>query len=280
MRPGRLAVVLATVLLAGCMPGEIPSPTPLTASLNPTGVPAKPSPVQLTVFGASSLKAALDKVKAEYEAANPGNTLTVALDASSTLETQIEQGAPADVFLSADTRNPQKLIDGGFATEPLVIFASNKLTVIVPKDNPAGIESPADLARSGVDIVAAGDEVPITKYADQLVDNLAKEAGYPAGFAAAYAANVVSREENVKAIVGKIELGQGDAGIVYVTDAAASKGIATVDVPADANVLATYGGVFVKSSKHEADARAFLAWIGGPSGQAILVEFGFLPPPP
>jgi len=269
MRPGRLAPVLAALVLAGCMPGEIPSPTP----------PGTPGSVQLTVFGASSLKAVLDKVQAEYEAANPGSTLTVAVDASSTLETQIEQGAPADVFLSADTRNPQKLIDGGFATEPLVIFASNKLTVIVPKDNPAGIESPADLARSGVDIIAAGDEVPITKYADQLVDNLAKEAGYPAGFAAAYAANVVSREANVKAIVGKIELGQGDAGIVYLTDAAASKGIATVDVPADANVLATYGGVFVKASNHEADARAFLAWVGGPSGQAILAEFGFLPPP-
>jgi molybdate transport system substrate-binding protein len=278
MRSLRLALVLAASVAAGCLPGEIPSATPPVASIGPTGAPPTPASVELDVLGAASLKAALDKVKVEYEAANPGLTLTLALDASSTLETQIEQGAPADLFLSADTRNPQRLIDGGFATEPLVIFAGNKLTIIVPKDNPAGIESPADLADAGVEIIAAGDAVPITTYANQLVDNLAKEAGYPAGFAAAYAANVVSMEENVKAIVGKIELREGDAGIVYVTDAAASSNVATVEVPADANVPATYGGVFVKASKHEPDARAFLAWLAGPTGQAILAEFGFLPP--
>jgi molybdate transport system substrate-binding protein len=273
----RPLIIAAAAFLAACS-GPGPSPTAAQDSHGVTPAPATAAPVELTIFGAASLKAVLDKAKTEFEAANPGLTLTVALDASSTLETQIEQGATADVFLSADTTNPQKLIGGGFATEPLVIFASNKLTIIVPNDNPAGIESPADLARAGVDIIAAGDEVPITRYANQLVDNLAKVAGYPAGFASAYAANVVSREENVKAIVAKIELGQGDAGIVYATDAAASTNVATVDVPPDANAAAMYGGVFVKASKHEADARAFLSWLAGPSGQAILGELGFLPP--
>ena len=93
------------------------------------------------------------------------------------------------------------------------------------------MSTPADLAKSGLKVIAAGDEVPITKYATQLVANLAKEAGYPANFVDAYNANVVSKEDNVKAVVAKIELGEGDAGIVYVTDAAASDKVKTVDVP-------------------------------------------------
>jgi molybdate transport system substrate-binding protein len=155
----------------------------------------------------------------------------------------------------------------------------NELTVIVPTANQAGIASPKDLARPGITVIAAGDEVPITRYATQLVGNLAMERGYPAGFAAAYAANVASREDNVKAVVAKIELGEGDAGIVYVTDAVASDKVATIGVPASANVPATYDGVVVRGSTNAAGATAFLAWLAGQEGQAILAELGFLPPP-
>ena len=234
--------------------------------------------VELTVFGAASLKGVLDKAKAAYETAYPGTTVTVSTDSSSALEMQIEQGAPADVFLSADTTNPKKLVDGGFADGAAVTFAGNKLTVIVPTANPAGIKTPADLAKPGVKVIAAGHEVPITKYATQLVGNLAKEAGYPADFAAKYAANVASQEDNVKAVVAKIELGEGDAGIVYVTDAKASTKVTPIDVPDTANVPATYAGVVVKASKNAAAAKTFLDWFAGPDGQAILSEFGFLPP--
>ena len=157
-------------------------------------------------------------------------------------------------------------------------FAGNKLTIVVPTSNPAGIASPADLAKAGVKVIAAGDAVPITKYATQLVANLAKEAGYPADFVAAYTANIASKEDNVKAVVAKIELGEGDAGIVYVTDAKASTKVKTVDVPDAANVPATYAGVVVKASRNAAAAKAFLAWFAGPDGQAILGSFGFLPP--
>jgi len=232
----------------------------------------------LTVYGAASLKGVLDKVKTTYEAANPGTTLTISTDSSTTLETQIEQGAPADVFLSADTTNPKKLVDKGLAAGAAVTFAGNKLTIIVPTANPAAITSPKDLAKTGVKAIAAGDAVPITKYATQLVANLAKESGYPADFAAKYTANIASKEDNVKAIVAKIELGEGDAGIVYVTDAKASTKVTTVDVPDAANVPATYAGVVVKASKNAAAAQAFLTWFAGPDGQAILGSFGFLPP--
>jgi len=232
----------------------------------------------LEVYAAASLKKVLEQVKTVYEGANPGTSLTISTDSSSALETKIEQGAPADVFLSADTTNPKKLVDGGFAAGPVVAFAGNLLTVIVPTANPASLRTPADLARRGVKIIAAGDTVPVTKYAGQLVANLAKEPGYPAGFADAYAGNVVSREDNVAAVVTKIALGEGDAGIVYATDAKASDKVTAIDVPASANVPATYGGLVPMASSHAAAAAAFLAWLAGPDGQAVLSTFGFLPP--
>ena len=233
----------------------------------------------LIIYGAASLSGVLADAKAAYEAATPGVTLTIATDSSATLSTQIEQGAPADVFLSADTKNPQTLADAGLTAGGLVPFAGNRLTIIVPTGNPAGIKTPADLARAGLRIVAAGDAVPITKYANQAVANLAKLPGYPPGFAASYAANLVSREDNVKAIVAKIGLGEGDAGIVYVTDAAASSKVAVIAIPDAANVLATYAGVVVRASSHATQAQAFLAWLAGPNGQALLAARGFIPPP-
>ena len=233
---------------------------------------------ELTIYAAASLKGALDQAIVAYESANPDVSLTISTDSSSALETQIEQGAPADVFLSADAANPRKLVDAGLADGAPVTFARNELTIVVPAGNPAGITSPADLARAGVKIVAAGDSVPITRYATQLVQNLSREAGYPAGFASEYAANVVSKEDNARALIAKIELGEGDAGIVYATDAKASAKVATIQVPDAANVPATYDGVVVKASGHAAAARAFLDWFAGPAGQAILAALGFLPP--
>jgi molybdate transport system substrate-binding protein len=232
----------------------------------------------LTIYAAASLKAVMAKVKTTYEAANPGLTLTISTDSSAALETQIEQGAPADVFLSADTKNPQKLVDASLAAGGLTKFAGNLLTVIVPTSNPAGVQTPADLAAAGVKIVAAADGVPITKYATQLVANLAKVEGYPADYAARYAANIVTKGDNVAAVVSTIELAEGDAAIVYLTDAKASIKVTPIAVPDAANVPATYAAVVVKASSQGAGAQAFLAWLTGPDGQAILAAFGFVPP--
>ena len=239
---------------------------------------AAAGPVNLTIYGAASLKDVLAGIRAAYEAARPGTTLTISTNSSATLETQIELGAPADVFLSADTSNPKKLVDRGLAVGGAVNFAGNELAVVVPAGNPGSIASPADLARPGVKVIAAGDAVPITGYAEQLVASLATVPGYPSGFAAAYAANIVSREDNVKAVVAKLELGEGDAGIVYRTDAVASKKVATVAIPDPANVTALYAGVVVKASTHAIAAAAFLGWLAGPDGRAILATYGFLAP--
>ena len=274
-----IAAILAACSGAGTTPtASLPgSPAPATTAPSSTE-PSAARGGELTIYAAASLKGALDKARAAYEAANPGTTLTISTDSSSALETQIEQGAPADVFLSADQANPKKLVDGGLADGDPVTFATNKLTIVVPTSNPAGIATPADLARSGVKVIAAGDGVPITRYATQLVANLARQPGYPADFVAAYTSNIVSREDNVKALIAKIELGEGDAGIVYVTDARASTKVMTIDVPDAANVPATYDGVVVKASGNAAAARAFLEWFAGPDGQAILGGLGFLPP--
>jgi molybdate transport system substrate-binding protein len=240
------------------------------------------APPTLTVFAAASLGAAMDEVAAAYEAAT-GIGILVATDSSAALATQIEQGAPADVFLSADESNPQRLVDGALAAGVAVTFARNGLAVIVPTDARPAIEpidSPADLARPGVRVIAAGDEVPITAYAAELIANLATLDGYPTTFAADYATNVVSREDNVAAVVAKIELGEGDAAIVYATDARGATDVRTVELPAAANVSARYGAVIVGSSTDVSDAQAFLDWLVGADGQAVLAGFGFLPPAP
>lgn len=277
-----MAVVATVALFAGCAVGAGQVSAPPVA-LAPSSPPpsVEPSPVaapSLTIYAAASLRDALAAIKTAYESAVPRATLTIATDSSATLRTQIEQGAPADVFLSADQTNPTRLVDGGFIDGAAVDFARNALAIIVPADNRAAISSPADLARPGIKVIAAGDEVPITRYATEAIANLAALPGYPADFADRYAANVASREENVKAVVGKIELGEGDAAIVYATDAMASSKVSTVAIPPGANVTASYAGVVVKSSANARAARAFLDWLAGPDGAAVLGDFGFQPP--
>lgn len=257
-------VALMVVLVGACS----------TAS----GGGSTPPDVEITVYAAASLKRAVEAARAAYEIATPGVTLTIATDSSATLRAQIEQGAPADLFLSADGSNPKKLVSAGLADGAAVDFAGNTLVVIVPTANPAGIATPADLADHGVKIVAAGAAVPIAKYATQVIKNLAGQPGYPAGFVAAYDANVVSQEDNVTAVVAKIELGEGDAAVVYATDAKAPTKVTTIDIPAVANVQATYAGVVVRASERREAARAFLAWLAGHDGGAVLARFGFLPP--
>ncbi len=230
------------------------------------------------MFGAASLTDVLDALRHAYEGGHPGVTLVISTDSSAALATQIEQGAPADVLLSADTENADRLVADGYAAGKPLVFAGNQLAIVVPTGNPARLAMASDLARPGLKIVAAGDEVPITRYATQLVANLAREPGYPADFAIAYASNIVSREDNVKAVVAKIELGEGDAGIVYRTDAAASAKVETIPVPPDANVAASYAGVVVRGTPHQPAATAFLDWLRGPDGQAILASFGFSSP--
>ena len=239
------------------------------------GACSSTSRATLTVFGASSLASTLTDLGPKWTAAHPNNQLEVSTGSSSALRTQIEQDAPADVFLSADTINPQTLVDSQLAIGPVTIFATNSLTIIVPAGNPAGITTAADLAKPGVCVIAAGDDVPITKYATKLVSNLAALPNYGTAFSDGYTANICSKEDNVGAVVSKVALGEGDAAIVYVTDALGASGLTKIDVPAGANVVATYGGVAIKASPGAALGAEFLTWLRGTDAQQVLAAHGF-----
>ena len=231
---------------------------------------------ELTVFAAASLGPVLAAIAPAYAIVEPGVALVVSTDSSAALATQIEHGAPADVLLSADTENAERLVRSRVADGPPVRFARNGLALVVPHGNPGGIHSPADLARPGVTIIAAGDDVPINAYADELIDRLARLPGYPPDFARAYAANIASHEDSVAGVVARIELGEGDAAIVYATDAAASGEVEVIAIPTEAAVVATYAAVVVRGPDAPAGA-GFVEWLVGPDGQAILAAHGFIP---
>lgn len=258
-----------------------PAPTSGCLLRSATVPPLPPEDVagELTVFAAASLTDAFETLAQAWEHAYPDSRLTLSFDASSALRAQIELGAPADLLASADTRNAQLLVDACLAPGPITPFAGNELVLVVPGDNPAGISSPADLARDGVRIVSAGPEVPITRYTDAVIDNLAGLEGYAPDFAEAVGANIVSEEGNVRAVLTKVELGEADAALVYATDARTSSGVDTIELPAAANVAAEYAVVRVGRSGQPALAAAFIDFLTGPDGQAILGEFGFVPPP-
>lgn len=262
------SVAPAAVIPTCTAVAEVPA-TATTPVMALSGSPASVTG-ELTVFAAASLKNAFETFAPAFTAAS-GLAVVSSFDASSALRAQVEEGAPADVFASADVANVQKLLDAGLAQDP-VAFACNQLTIIVPAGNPAGITSAADLGRAGVKVIAAGEEVPITKYAVQVVENL--------GITDAYVANVVSEEDNVAAVRAKIEAGEGDAGIVYVTDAIASGAkVEQIAVPIEANVPATYAAATVVATDQPDEAAAYLAFLMGPGGQATLASYGFLPAP-
>ena len=261
----RLAMPVAglVLLFSGCGPAS--------------GASAAPAPT-LTVFAAASLGDALGAIGTAYVAAT-GTAIVLSTESSTALRTQIEQGARADVFLSADTTSPAALVAAGLADGAAVPFAGNRLAIVVPAENQARVLAPADLARPGVKIIAAAASVPISSYAETLIVRLAGLPGSPAGFVALYTANVVSREDNVRAVLAKVELDEGDAGIVYASDASGSTTVLTVDIPPEVNVTATYAGVVPTTATDPAAGHAFLAWLAGPAGQRVLAAFGFIPAP-
>lgn len=271
----RVAVSAALLLVAGAAFGGCGAlGAPTLGSAGTVG----PARTEVTVFAAASLANLLKAAAAAYAEDASEVRIVLSTDSSTALRTQIELGAPADLFLSADTANTQALVDGGLADGAAVVFAGNGLTVVVRSGDPAGLGSPLGLARAGVRVIAAGEQVPITRYAGELIERLAAEPGYPPDFAAAYAANIVSREDDVRAVAAKVGLGEGDAGIVYGTDVRADDALDVVPLPPGVEVRATYAAVVVAGSPEASAARAFLDWLLGPRGQQVLADAGFLPP--
>lgn len=254
----RLAsLTLTAAVLAGCgstagNPGTGSSSTPLSGTV--------------TVFAAASLTDSFKALGAAFQAAHSGVSVRFNFAGTPTLVTQIEQGAQADVFASADTTNMDKLKADGFTSGTPQVFAHNKLEIVVAAGNPKGITRLADLGKSGVIYITEAPTVPAGKYSLQA---LAK---------AGVTLTPRSQEADVKSVVSKIELGEADAGIVYTTDVEAAGGsVQGIPIPDAANVVATYPLVEVKGSTNSAAARAFIDFVRSGSGQSKLESFGFLP---
>ena len=224
----------------------------------------------ITVSAAASLTEAFTKMGTDFQKKNPGTTVTFNFGSSGTLAQQIQGGAPADVFASADGANMQKLVTGGQVTAEPTVFASNLLTIVVKPGNPSKVKSVADLAKLGV-VSLCGETVPCGKYADQILTG----AGVTIDTAK------ITRGADVKATLAAVTTGDADAAIVYVTDAKAAGGtVATVSIPTWQNAYAVYPIASIAASSNQDLAKAWIEYTVSPAGQRTLQSFGFLPPPP
>jgi molybdate transport system substrate-binding protein len=223
---------------------------------------------ELRVSAAMSLKEALVGLESGFEARHPGVDVVFNFAGSQILAGQIEEGAPVDVFAAADEPQMQRAIASG-RVGPARRFARNRLVLITSLEA-AGILGVADLGRPGLRLVLAGPSVPVGVYARAALQQL--------GFADAALANVVSNEENVRGVVGKVSAGEADAGIVYATDVTPAVAGKLRTLPLAVDVSPVYEVAVLKDSSHAALAEAFVAELQGASGQAALAKYGFLPP--
>ena len=252
MRAPLTIVAAVALLLTSC------------ASSNPT----ETAQVQdVNVFAAASLTDAFTQAGDEFARTNTRVRLVFNFGSSSTLATQITNGAPADVFASADEANMQKIVDAMLTDGTPTVLATNRLAIAVASGNPKKIASLADLARSDVLLVLAAPTVPAGKYA---LDALSK---------AGVTVRPASQEVDVRAVLNKVSLGEADAGIVYVTDVMSAAGRVTgVNIPDQQQVVARYPVAVVKDSKNTALAHRFVDYLVSPAGQSTLAEFGFSKP--
>jgi len=240
------------------------------------GCAGKSQPDTLTVFAAASLTEAFSEMATAFEATNPAVEVQLNFAGSQTLRLQIEQGAQADVFASANQLHTDALREAQLVNEP-VIFAHNQLAVIMPAGNPASIETLADLARPGLKLVLAGSAVPAGRYARQVLENLNTYPDLPSDFSQQAMRNLVSEEDTVKGVVAKVQLGEADAGMVYVSDIspAVADDVITLSIPPGYNVVADYPIAIVAHTQQPNLAQAFIEFVLSPQGQAILTKHGF-----
>ena len=261
MRGLLILTVSSALLLASCGDsGDSGSRSPSSS----------PEAVDLTASAASSLTAAFTDIGAAFEDANPGVTVTFNFGPSDGLATQINEGVPVDVFASASPSWMDAVQDDGPGVSGRTDFARNKLAIIVPSDNPAGVEDLDDLTEDGVQLVVAAEGVPAGDYAREIFANAGIEDGAMA--------NVVSNEEDVKAVITKLLAGDADVGIGYVTDVTPKLAdqISLITIPDDVNVIATYPIAVVVGSQEADLAQRFVDYVLG-EGQQTLADYGFLP---
>ncbi|HEY9289363.1 MAG TPA: molybdate ABC transporter substrate-binding protein [Candidatus Dormibacteraeota bacterium] len=226
----------------------------------------------ITVLAAASLTGAFTKIGADFQSQHPGTSVKFSFAGSSTLATQIQQGAPADVFASADQQNMKKIVDGALNQGTPQTFARNRLEIVVHAGNPKGINGLSDLAAPGLIVVLCAPAVPCGRYGGQALQT------------AGVSVKPASLETDVKAVISKVALGEADAGIVYVTDVkAGGSSVQGVVIPDSQNVIASYPIAILKDSQNLPLAKAFVAYVlenveAHRGGQLTLRQFGFLGP--
>jgi molybdate transport system substrate-binding protein len=287
-------ILLLAALLAACGPAARPAAatlpstatvTPAVSVLLPTLNPpteapptATPEPRTLTIFAAASLTDAFTEIGHNFEAAYPGVTVTFNFAGSTTLSTQLTQGAAADVFASANHTEMDKVIAANLIQKAAPRdFLTNQLIVILPANNPANVQTMQDLARPGLKLVLGDKTLPAGKYALQILDNMVRDPSYGAGFKTKVIANVVSYEVDVKQVVAKVKLGEADAGIAYISDSVAAPDLKTIVIPTDDNVIARYPIVALNGAPQAQLASDFVTYVLSADGQAILKKWGFTP---
>ncbi|MCW5887027.1 MAG: molybdate ABC transporter substrate-binding protein [Anaerolineales bacterium] len=280
MKTQRLIVPLLALalLLAAC---GAPAPAATAAVAQPTAEVLSTSEVpavttELVVMAASSLTDAFNEIADVFEAAHPGVEVLPNYASSSSLATQLVEGAPADVFASANNTQMGVVAEAQRLQGEATTFLTNRLTIIVPADNPAGIESYADLAKAGLALILAAPDVPVREYSNQAIALMGDAAWQAAVFA-----NLVSEEPNVRQVATKISLGEGDAGIVYTSDVTPdiAGSVLQIAIPDEMNVIASYPIAVVEGAPAGDIAQAFVDFVLGAEGQATLAKWGFGPRP-
>lgn len=256
-------VATAGLLLAGCGSSSTPTApgTPSTAASSAPGLSGT-----INVFAAASLKEGFTTLGKQFEAAHPGTRVVLNFGPSSGLATQINQGAPADVFASASTRNMDQVVAAGVATSP-TDFAGNVMEIAVPPANPAGISQLSDLARSTVKVALCQKAVPCGVSAARALSN------------ANLTVTPVTQEVDVKSVLAKVTLGEVDAGVVYVTDVrAAGTKVKGVVIPADVNASTKYPIATLTKAPNKVTAQAFTDYVLSADGARVLAADGFTKP--
>ena len=271
---GRLArLLLLWVILIPAMAG-----VSCSQAAAPTQTEAAGQELDLTVFAAASLADAFTAIAEDFEAAHPGVTLAYNFAGSNQLATQINEGAPVDVFASANRTQMTNVVESGRidAGAP-VNFVTNRLVVVYPADNPGNIGSLQDLAVPGTVVVLAAEAVPVGQYSLEFLDKATADPAFGETFREDVLANVVSYEENVRSVLTKVSLGEADAGIVYTSDLVGVEGVSSLEIPDELNLVAEYPIAVLNDSAYGDMAAAFVDYVLSDAGQATLAGYGFGP---
>lgn len=271
--------VVAQLACGTTTPAVQASPTSSPGTvIPPTAFPE--GEATLTVFAAASLTDVFADLEADLEAAHDGLDVIVETAGSQSLVTQLQEGASADVLATANTSTMTTAVESGLIAGSPVPFTANRLVIVAPADNPAGITSLDDLAGDDIRLVVANEEVPAGNYARQAICSWSTGGAAPEGALEAIAGNVVSEEEDVRNVLAKVQFGEADAGIVYASDAVASELAGTpltvVDFPESVPVSASYPVAATAEGNQEL-ANAFIGALLSPEGQALLERYGFTP---